>query len=212
MKRAIAILLTLVMMGSLAACGGNGNEKEKDSDTSTTTESEKAELETFTWDGLKGYNVSLEAPKDQGYEFVEGKAETAQYENDPDFTFVGERFLIEFTATSYVYRSVAWKEKYGETEDNFEDFKKALEEEIDYMPGTIEQVNGEDVVQQYINRDGKYVGMRRYYNADGLREDGWNQEFSAAIFVLDESIDDIDVLLEEEDVKAIYDSIRLEAK
>lgn len=211
MKRIIAVFLVIMMLGSLTAC--SNKEETGDSGTDETTKAEKVELETFTWDGLESFNVSLEAPKDKGYEFVEGRAETAPYENYPAFTFVGEKFLIEFTINSYVYNtSTAWKEKHGETEANFEDFKKDLEEDINHATGTIEQVNGEDVVQRYDSRDNKYVGIARYYNTDGLREDGWNQEFLAIIYALDESIDDIDNLLEDEEVKAIYDSIRLEGK
>lgn len=218
MKRILAIFLAIMMLGSLAACGSK--KETKDSGTGEAQEEkveaakeEKAELETFTWNEFEDFNVSLDAPKDQGYEFVDGKADVAPYENYPVFTFVGEKFIIEFAVSHYVYQtSTDWKDKYGETEASFEDFKKALEEEINHMPGTIEQVNGEDVVQQYYTWDGEKVGIRRYYNTDGFREDGWNRQFEAILISLDDSADDIDALLEDEEVKAIYDSIRLEAK
>lgn len=207
MKRILAIVLVLMMSGSLIACGSKTETKD------SGTEEEKADMETFTWDEFEDFNVSLDAPKDQGYGFVEGQAETAPYENYPVFTFTGEKFIIEFTVGQYTYqRNSAWQEKYGETEESFEDFKKVLKEEIIPMPGTIEQVNGEDVVQEYYTWDGENVGITRYYNTDGFREDGWNRQFAATIFSLDDSIDDIDALLEDEEVKAIYDSIRLEAK
>lgn len=218
MKRIVAIFLAIMMLGSLAACGSK--KETKDSGTGEAQEEkveaakeEKAELETFTWNEFEDFNVSLDAPKDQDFKFVEGQAETAPYENYPVFTFTGKNFIIEFTVGQYTYhRNSAWIEKYGETEENFEDFKKVLKEEIIPMPGTIEQVNGEEVVQQYYTWDGENVGITRYYNTDGFREDGWNRKFAATIFSLDDSADGIDALLEEEEVKAIYDSIRLEAK
>lgn len=218
MKRILAICFVAMMLGSLTACSSkkelkdlqNGEAAKEEAEAS---KEEKAKLETFTWDGFEDFNVSLEAPKDQGYEFVEGQAETAPYENYPVFTFAGEKFIIEFNVGQYTYqRNSAWIEKYGETEENFEDFKKVLKEEIIPMPGTIEQVNGEDVVWQYYTWDGENVGITRYYNTDGFRKDGWNRKFAATIFSLDDSTEGIDELLEDEEVKAVYDSIRLEEK
>lgn len=218
MKRIITIFLVIMMLGGLTACGSKKETKDSQNgeageEMAEAAEEEKVELETYTWDEFEDFNVSLDAPKDQSYEFVEEQAETAPYENYPVFTFVGEKFIIEFTVGQYTYhRNSAWIKKYGETEENFEDFKKVLKEEIIPMPGTIEQVNGEEVVQQYYTWDGENVGITRYYNTDGFREDGWNRKFSATIFSLDDSVDGIDALLEDEEVKAIYDSIRLEAK
>lgn len=173
----------------------------------------KIGTETLTWNELKFYKVSIDVPKDKGYELIKGKSEKAPYNWDADFTLVSERFIIEFENTSYVYNtSNAWKEKYGETDANFEDFKKATTEKINGMTGTVKQVNGEDVVVKYVSKNSKYIGMTRCYNTDGMRTDGLNTQFSATIYVLDESIDDIDVLLEEEEVKAIFDSIKIEKK
>ena len=173
----------------------------------------KIETETLTWNELKFYKVSIDVPKDKGYELIQGKSEKAPYNWDADFTLVSERFIIEFENTPYVYNtSNAWEEKYGETDANFEDFKKATTEKINGMTGTVKQINGEDVVVKYVSKDSKYIGMTRCYNTDGMRTDGLNTEFSATIYVLDESIDDIDVLLEEEEVKTIFDSIKIDKK
>lgn len=173
----------------------------------------KLETETLTWNELKFYKLSIDVPKDKGYELIQGKSEKAPYNWDADFTLVSERFIIEFENTSYVYNtSNAWKKKYGKTDANFEDFKKVTTEKINGMTGTVKQINGKDVVVKYVSKNSKYIGMTRYYNTDGMRTDGLNTQFSATIYVLDESIDDIDVLLEEEEVKTIFDSIRIEKK
>ena len=91
----------------------------------------KIETEKLTWNELKFYKVSIDVPKDKGYELIQGKSEKAPYNWDADFTLVSERFIIEFENTPYVYNtSNAWEEKYGETDANFEDFKKATTENI----------------------------------------------------------------------------------
>lgn len=205
MKKIITILLTLMMVGSLAACGN----KEK------TESKADIETETLSWNDYKYFTVSIDVPKEKGYELIEGMSEKSPYEKYADFTLVGERFIIAFENTSYVYQtSNAWKEAYGETDPNFDDFKKATTEKINGMSGAIEQVNGEDVVVKYtLSQDlSKYIGLTRIYNTDGIREDGINTRFSATIYVIDESVEDIDALLEEEVVKAIFDSIKIEKK
>lgn len=199
----IAVIVVIaVIVGIVCMTGGkNGNGTSK------------AVTETLNWDNYKYYKVSIDVPKDKGYELIKGKSEKAPYNWDADFTLVSERFIIEFENTTYVYNtSVAWKEKYGETDANFEDFKKATTEKINGMTGTVKQINGEDVVVKYVSKNSKYIGMTRCYNTDEMRTDGLNTQFSATIYVLDESIDDIDVLLEDEEVKTIFDSIKIEKK
>ncbi|MGN1270934.1 MAG: hypothetical protein ACI4UX_03005 [Clostridia bacterium] len=195
----VAVVVIAVIVGIVLMTKGGSNSK--------------IETETLTWNELKFYKVSIDVPKDKGYELIKGKSEKAPYNWDAKFTLVSERFIIEFNDTSYVYQtSDAWKEKYGETEANFEDFKKATTEKINGMTGTVKQINGEDVVVKYVSKNSKYIGMTRCYNTDGMRTDGKNFQFSATIYVLDESIDDIDALLEEEEVKTIFDSIKIEKK
>ena len=199
---AIAVILIIVGIVFMTK-GGNGKSKSK------------IATETLNWDNYKFYKVSVDVPKDKGYELIEGMSEKAPYEKDPDFTLVGEKFIIEFKNMSYTYNtSTAWEKKYGETEPNFEDFKKYTTEKINGMTGAVNQVNGEDVVKQYVkSRDlSKYIGITRYYNTDGMRADGVNTEFYATIYAIDDSIDDIDNLLEEEEVQTIFDSIKIEKK
>lgn len=220
-KRIMVIVLTLMMVFSFAACGSKKESDTKSAGTSTEAgdsneESvEKTEIETLTWNGLKFLKVSVDVPKDKGYELIEGRSEKAPFEMDVDFTLVGEKFIIEFYDTSYVYQtSIAWKDLYGETDPNFEDFKKATTEKINGMTGAVKQVNGEDVVIKYVESLdlSKYIGLTRYYNTDGMREDGINTQFCARFYTLDESIEDVDILLEDEEVKAIFDSIKIEKK
>lgn len=242
LKRTISLLLALVMVASLCACGGG--EKEPTAPTASTPaapsnstptapaastpEPEPAgpKLVTHTWTENKYYTISLEAPETVSAEEPEPAAsapadgETSEPE-EPDnifdftkdsgsweFTFLGDTFKIEFEIDNYTYNtSTDWKEKYGETDPSFEDFKKYVEEGINSMTGTIIQVNGEEVVERPWNDS-----LFRFYNTDGMREEGEkNLECKVKFISLDESVV-IDDLMKDETVKAIFDSIKIEGK
>lgn len=200
LKRKISLLLSLVMVAGLTACGsGSGGSAGS------------ANMVTHTWDKNEYYTVSLEAPETQEAAEEEGEETDHLFDFTKDshgyvFTFLGDTFQIDFEITGYVYQTSSdWKEKYGETKGSFEDYKKNIEEGINHTPGAIIQVNGEDVVE---NNEGYFI--LRYYNTDGLSSEG-NLECSAKIRTLDESVT-VEQLLQDETVKAIFDSIKVEGK
>lgn len=170
--------------------------------------------EVLTWDNEKNYKVSVTVPKEKGYEFVDKQSEKAPYEDSlVDFTLVGEKFIIAFEAASYTYQtSYAYKEKYGENDKpNFEEYKKMVEEKLNSLQGKIVQVNGEDVVERSIGSEIR--GVQRVINADGKLFNSAEKGgmLIADIYPTDPSVE-IDTLLQDEEVKAIIDSIKIEAK
>lgn len=232
LKRTIPLLLALVMVASLCACGGS--EKEPTAPTASTPaapsnstppapaastpepEPEGPKLVTHTWTENKNYTISLEAPETVVPEETE-ETDGEEPDNTFDFTkdsgssefiFLGDTFKIKFKIGNYVYNtSTDWKERYGETDPSFEDFKKYVEEGINSMTGTIIQVNGEEVVERPWNDS-----LIRFYNTDGMREEGKkNLECKVTFISLDESVA-IDDLMKDETVKAIFDSIKIEGK
>ena len=130
-----------------------------------------------------------------------------------EFTLVGEKFIIAFEAASYTYQtSYAYKEKYGENDKpNFEEYKKMVEEKLNSIQGKIVQVNGEDVVERSIGSEIR--GVQRVINADGKLFNSAEKGgmLIADIYPTDPSVE-IDTLLQDEEVKAIIDSIKIEAK
>jgi maltose-binding protein MalE len=206
-KRILAMVLALTMIGVLTACGGS--DKNKESKKEAGTKEEKVETEILQENGHKFYQLTVEVPKDKGYEFIEELPEEAPYQPEDVFTVLkGENFYIAFSDSSYVYNTaLAWIEKYGETEANYEDYKTYIKEGINGVTGEIVEVNGEEMPQQNVTD----FAIRRSFNTDGLRDDGINTLFAANLMTADES-GDINALLENEEVMAILESEKIEKK
>ena len=207
MKKIIVILLVIIILAGGIFMITSLFSKKGESKTIKNAE-------VLTWDNENYYKVSVNVPKEKGYEFIAKQSEKAPYENSfINFTLVGEKFIIEFDSAGYTYQtSNAYKEKYGENNNpNFEEYKKMVQEKLNSIDGKIVQVNGEEVVERSIGS--KIGGIQRVINADGKLFN--NAEMGgmliANIYPTDQSIE-IKTLLEDEEVKAIFDSIKIEAK
>lgn len=238
LKRTTALLLALLMMVSLAACGGEkepanspsapagaanspapaATSKAHEATPTPEPTPEPEQMPAHTWDKNEHYTITLEAPETmEPTPTDEGSAEEepAEPENICDFTsdssasnftFMGDTFRIRFEVGGYSYNtSTDWKDKYGETEPSFADWKKSVEEGLNGVSGSVIQVNGEEVVEQRFS-----VMLTRYYNTDGMAGDK-NREVTAKLFALDEEMT-IDDLLKDETVKAIFNSIKVTGK
>ena len=138
----------------------------------------------------------------------ESKKEAGTKEEKVETEILQENFYIAFSDSSYVYNTaLAWIEKYGETEANYEDYKTYIKEGINGVTGEIVEVNGEEMPQQNVTD----FAIRRSFNTDGLRDDGINTLFAANLMTADES-GDINALLENEEVMAILESVKIEKK
>lgn len=216
MKRKIAILLTLIMIGSLTACGGD--KKENVSGTSSQTDSEKksaaAETEnTKTEPTVEQvldtyyYKATLNLPAseadDGNLEPKYAEEESTQW-GVSDCGIANDTVAIELAYYSYTFQTnMYYQEKYGEKEGNFENYVEyMLDSSLQdaFTTGIEETTAGGYEALKYINNGVIYV----------LNVDGLPARFTVSVIPLTEDAD-LEALAADPEINSIINSIKVEA-
>ncbi len=198
MKKMIKIItLVLLLVTGLLLLTGCGNEEPK-------IETEKLTREEYS------YTVSVDVPKEKGYEFVdEVEEENKNVAGYPNFVLDGEKVQIYFENSSFVYQtSTTFKDKHPEMDEenpNFSDFVA-----VAYPDEEVFDLNGNKaikVAKEYgASGNTKLVGYDYYVELSGAKA-------CMNIQVMPTSEDaDVASLMEDIDVKTIVNSITVNVK
>lgn len=218
MKRMIAILLTLMMIGSLTACGGDKKEKtpetlsqtesENESVTQEPEETEPAEptveqvLDTYYYKAT--LNLPAEKAEDGSLEPKYTEEESTQ-SGSADCGIANDTVAIELSYYSYTFqKNMYYQEKYGEDmEGNFENYVKyMLDSSLQdaFTTGIEETKVGDYEAVKSINNGVHYV----------LNVDGLPARFTVSVIPLTEDAD-LEALAADPEINSIINSIKVEA-
>ena len=223
MKRMIAILLTLMMIGSLTACGGDKQEKaaetppqtesEKESVTPETTEPEETEpsepSEPTVEQVLESYyfkatlNLPAEEAGDGSLEPKYAVEESTQWGSSL-CGIANDTVAIELLYKSYTFHTnIYYQEKYGEKDPNFENY-------VEYMTDSSLQDSFTTGIEE--TKVGDYEALKYLYNGVNyvLNVDELPAQFSIAVIPLNEDAD-LEDLAADPEINSIINSIKLEA-
>lgn len=196
MKRIIAILLTLMMIGSLTACGGHKKEKapetlsqtesENESVTQEPEETEPAEptveqvLDTYY------YKATLNLPASEaGDGSLEPKyaVEESTQRGSSDCGVANDTVAIELMYKSYTFQTNSYyQEKYGEKDPNFENY-------VEYMlDSSLQDVFTTGIEETKV---GDYEALKYIYNGVNyvLNVEGLPAQYIVAVIPLNEDAD-----------------------
>ena len=220
-RRMIAILLTLMMIGSLTACGGD--KKEKTSETPSQTQSEKESAATGTQEpeetepaGLTveqvldtyyykaTFNLPAEKAEDGSLEPKYTEEESTQ-SGSADCGIANDTVAIELSYYSYTFqKNMYYQEKYGEEmEGNFENYVEYMLDSSlqDAFTTGIEKTKvGDYEAVKSINNGVHYV----------LNVDGLPARFTVSVIPLTEDAD-LEALAADPEINSIINSIKVEA-
>lgn len=217
MKRMIAILLTLMMIGSLTACGGHKKEKapetlsqtesENESVTQEPEETEPAEptveqvLDTYY------YKATLNLPASEaGDGSLEPKyaVEESTQRGSSDCGVANDTVAIELMYKSYTFQTNSYyQEKYGEKDPNFENY-------VEYMlDSSLQDVFTTGIEETKV---GDYEALKYIYNGVNyvLNVEGLPAQFIVAVIPLNEDVD-LEALAADSEINSIINSIKVEA-
>lgn len=226
MKRMTAILLTLMMIGSLTACGGD--KKEKTTETPTQTESEKEPAVTETPDAEPEetelepeeteptveqvldtyyYKATLNLPAaeaDDGSLESKYVVEESTQRGSADCGIANDMVAIELAYNSYTFQTNSYyQEKYGEQDPNFENY-------VEYMlDSSLQDVFTTGIEETKV---GDYEALKYIYNGVNyvLNVDGLPAQFIVAVIPLTEDAD-LEALAADPEINSIINSIKVEA-
>ncbi len=226
MKRMTAILLTLMMIGSLTACGGD--KKEKTSEAPAQTESEKEPAVTETPDAEPEetepepeeteptveqvldtyyYKATLNLPAaeaDDGSLESKYVVEESTQRGSADCGIANDMVAIELAYNSYTFQTNSYyQEKYGEQDPNFENY-------VEYMlDSSLQDVFTTGIEETKV---GDYEALKYIYNGVNyvLNVDGLPAQFIVAVIPLTEDAD-LEALAADPEINSIINSIKVEA-
>ncbi len=220
MKRMIAILLTLMMIGSLTACGGGKQEKtpetpsqtesEKESVTPETQESEETEPAEPTVEQVLDtyyYKATLNLPAaeaDDGSLEPKYAVEESTQWGSSDCGVANDTVAIELAYYSYTFQTnMYYQEKYGEKDPNFENY-------VEYMLDSSLQDAFTTGIEE--TKVGDYEALKYIYNGVNyvLNVDGLPARFIVSVIPLTEDAD-LEALAADPEINSIINSIKVEA-
>lgn len=220
MKRMIAILLTLMMIGSLTACGGGKQEKtpetpsqtesEKESVTPETQESEETEPAEPTVEQVLDtyyYKATLNLPAaeaDDGSLEPKYAVEESTQWGSSDCGVANDTVAIELAYYSYTFQTnMYYQEKYGEKDPNFENY-------VEYMLDSSLQDAFTTGIEE--TKVGDYEALKYIYNGVNyvLNVEGLPAQFIVAVIPLNEDAD-LEALAADPEINSIINSIKVEA-
>lgn len=220
MKRMIAILLTLMMIGSLTACGGGKQEKtpetpsqtesEKESVTPETQESEETEPAEPTVEQVLDtyyYKATLNLPAaeaDDGSLEPKYAVEESTQWGSSDCGVANDTVAIELAYYSYTFQTnMYYQEKYGEKDPNFENY-------VEYMLDSSLQDAFTTGIEE--TKVGDYEALKYIYNGVNyvLNVDGLPARFTVSVIPLTEDAD-LEALAADPEINSIINSIKVEA-
>lgn len=217
MKRMTAILLTLMMIGSLTACGGDKKDKAPEAPSQTESETESAAQETQEPEDAEPtveqvldnyyYRVTLNLPaSESGDGSLKPKyteEESTQW-GSSDCGVANDTVAIELAYYSYTFQTnMYYQEKYGEKEGNFENYVEyMLDSSLQdaFTTGIEETTVGDYEALKYINNGVIYV----------LNVDGLPARFTVSVIPLTEDAD-LEALAADPEINSIINSIKVEA-
>lgn len=216
----IAILLTLMMIGSLTACGGGKQEKtpetpsqtesEKESVTPETQESEETEPAEPTVEQVLDtyyYKATLNLPAaeaDDGSLEPKYAVEESTQWGSSDCGVANDTVAIELAYYSYTFQTnMYYQEKYGEKDPNFENY-------VEYMLDSSLQDAFTTGIEE--TKVGDYEALKYIYNGVNyvLNVDGLPARFIVSVIPLTEDAD-LEALAADPEINSIINSIKVEA-
>lgn len=220
MKRMIAILFTLMMIGSLTACGGDKQEKtaetpsqtesEKESVAPETTEPEETEPAEPTVEQVLDnyyYKATFDVPAeiaDDGSLESKYVVEESTQRGSADCGIANDMVAIELAYKSYTFQTNSYyQEKYGEQDPNFENY-------VEYMlDSSLQDVFTTGIEETKV---GDYEALKYIYNGVNyvLNVDGLPAQFIVAVIPLTEDAD-LEALAADPEINSIINSIKVEA-
>ena len=218
-KRMIAILLALLMVGGLAACGDPGQDQTAE-DPAQTGDTESAEQETGEQEetepaeptveqGLDTYyyKATLNLPAaEAGDGSLEPKyaVEESTQRGSSDCGIANDTVAIELSYISYTFQTnMYYQEKYGEKEPNFENY-------VEYMlDSSLQDVFTTGIEETKV---GDYEALKYIYNGVNyvLNVDGLPAKFIVSVIPLTEDAD-LEALAADPEINSIINSIKVEA-
>lgn len=217
MKRMTAILLTLIMIGSLTACGGHKKEKapetlsqtesENESVTQEPEETEPAEptveqvLDTYYYKAT--LNLPAAEADDGSLEPKYAVEESTQW-GSSDCGVANDTVAIELAYYSYTFQTnMYYQEKYGEKDPNFENY-------VEYMLDSSLQDAFTTGIEE--TKVGDYEALKYIYNGVNyvLNVDGLPARFIVSVIPLTEDAD-LEALAADPEINSIINSIKVEA-
>lgn len=220
MKRMIAILLTLMMIGSLTACGGDKKDKAPETPSQTESEKESVAPETQKPEETEPEEPTVEQVLDNYYykatlnlpasESGDGSLEPKYVEEEStqwgssDCGVANDTVAIELAYYSYTFQTnMYYQKKYGEKEGNFENYVEyMLDSSLQdaFTTGIEETTVGDYEALKYINNGVIYV----------LNVDGLPARFTVSVIPLTEDAD-LEALAADPEINSIINSIKVEA-
>lgn len=218
-KRMIAILLALMMVGSLAACGDPGQDQTAE-DPAQTGDTESAEQETGEQEETEPeeptveqvldtyyYKATLNLPAtESGDGSLEPKytVEESTQRGSSDCGVANDTVAIELEYISYTFQTnMYYLEKYGEKDPNFENY-------VEYMlDSSLQDVFTTGIEETKV---GDYEALKYIYNGVNyvLNVDGLPAKFSVSVIPLTEDAD-LEALAADPEINSIINSIKVEA-
>lgn len=164
MKKVLAILLCIVMMLSMAACGGNQgnteNPNNNQGNAGVSNEQPKGEPTEEEQRAIGNYVAALEA--------LDKFAETGSWAN---LSFDCQQFGVEYEGDNYIIEGAAAAEKYYELISNLGAMDKWVGTE--YAIGETVNWDRQSVLDSFkIYKDVKLTENYTYYDPVGNTEDG----------------------------------------
>lgn len=226
MKRMTAILLTLMMIGSLTACVGDKQEKTSEAPAQTESEKEPAVTETPDAEPEETelepeeteptveqvldtyyYKATLNLPAaeaDDGSLESKYVVEESTQRGSADCGIANDMVAIELAYNSYTFQTNSYyQEKYGEQDPNFENY-------VEYMlDSSLQDVFTTGIEETKV---GNYEALKYIYNGVNyvLNVDGLPAQFIVAVIPLTEDAD-LEALAADPEINSIINSIKVEA-
>lgn len=179
----------------------------------TGCEADKPKIETETLNYDPGqyakYTVSVDVPKDKGYNFIKGDAKDVKYTDGyADYTLMGDKVRIAFKYDSYVYQTSIYYT--GDKENtNFANFKAATYKEGSYEDTTIGGREAARIDYRYGIGSGELKGYRYTINIDDITTKNCMR---ITIWPIEEDTANIAELINDPEVQTIINSIKVEKK
>ena len=220
MRRMTAIVLTLMMIGSLTACGGDKKEKSQNTSPQTESETESAAAKTEAPEETEPaeptveqvldtyyYKATLDLPASEagdGSLQSEYVPEESVQRGASDCGVANDKAAIELEYSSYTFQTNSdYQKKYGEKDPNFENY-------VEYMlDSSLQNVFTTGIEETKV---GEYEALKYIYNGVNyvLNVEGLPAQFTIAVIPLTED-EDPEELAEDPEINTIINSIKVEA-